>query len=501
MGDCAGRRDDHRSALPVALYRAEQTQALDACAIDQFGVAGITLMERAGSAAFAVLRQRWPNAQRIAVLCGGGNNGGDGFVVARLAHEQGLRVTLMLLAEPDRLQGEARQAWQRLPSGLTVVRQLERLTDHDVIVDALLGTGLQGEVREPWRGAIAAINAAGVPVLALDIPSGLHADTGGALGVAVRAEATISFIGLKQGLLTGAGPAYTGELFFDALAVPDGVYATQVPAAERIDYARVRCWFAPRSRVAHKGDHGHVLVIGGEQGMAGAARLAAEAAARSGAGLVSVATRSAHAAVISAQRPELMCRGVEQVEALAEMLARASVLVLGPGLGQSPWAESLWQAGLHSGRPLVLDADGLNLLAQQPQRDEHWVLTPHPGEAARLLGWTTAAVQADRFAAVVELQRRYGGCVVLKGAGTLIADGMGRVALCSAGNPGMASGGMGDVLSGIIGALLAQGFAPYAAACAGVVVHAEAADRGACTGERGLLASDLLAELRVLVNP
>lgn len=255
-----------------------------------------------------------------------------------------------------------------------------------------------------------------------------------------------------------------------------------------------------RARDAHKGDFGHVLVIGGQPGMSGAARLAGEAALRAGAGLVSVATHPEHASVLNSGRPELMCHAVANAETLKPLLERSTVLAVGPGLGQSEWARGLLVAVWDTDLPMIVDADALNLLAREPMRRDRWILTPHPGEAARLLGCSATEVQADRRTAVRALQARYGGVVVLKGAGTLIADGV-QCRVCTAGNPGMASGGMGDVLTGVIAGLCAQGMSLSSAAAAGVLVHALAADAAALRdGERGLLASDLLPELRRWVN-
>ncbi len=242
-------------------------------------------------------------------------------------------------------------------------------------------------------------------------------------------------------------------------------------------------------------------MIGGDHGFSGAARLAAEAAARSGAGLVSIATHPGHAEFLNVTRPELMCRGVANLQDLQPLLDRASVIALGPGLGQSEWSHLLYSAALGSGLPLVVDADGLNLLAGRPEHRTDWILTPHPGEAARLLQTTTRDIEVDRFRSVAELQRRHGGVAVLKGAGTLIHDGDGPIQVCRAGNPGMASGGMGDVLTGIIAGLVAQGLTPIDAARFGVQWHATAGDRAATqNGERGLLAGDLLDALAAVAN-
>jgi NAD(P)H-hydrate epimerase len=256
----------------------------------------------------------------------------------------------------------------------------------------------------------------------------------------------------------------------------------------------------PRPKNAHKGLFGHVLVVGGDYGFAGAARMAAEAAARVGAGLVSVATRPEHALLIPVARPELMARGIESPEALGPLLERAGVIAVGPGLGNSDWSAALFSRILETGAQLVVDADALNLLARDPLKRSDWILTPHPGEAARLLGCTSAEVQNDRFAAAAQLQQRYGGVCVLKGCGTVIATETQAPAVCSDGNPGMASGGLGDVLTGTIAGLLAQGLDLHAAALLGVCLHAAAGDRAARDGQRGLLAMDLMSWLRRLMN-
>ncbi len=496
------------SVLPYLLYTAAQTRELDRLAIEEHGLSANILMERAGEAAFSLLRECWPKARRIAVFCGTGNNGGDGFVVARLAHENGFEVSVFQVGEAGRIQGDALAAMQRLQgAGITPVAfEGQSLTGMEVIVDGLLGTGIHGEVSAEYRSAIEAINTAVAPVLALDLPSGLNADTGMACGVAVQAAQTVTFIGLKQGLLTGEAVQLCGRLHFSDLSVPRTIYTQQPPAARRLDHARLKVLLPPRPRHAHKGDAGHVLVIGGDYGMAGAARLAGEAALRAGAGLVSIATREAHAAALSGARPELMAHGVEQAAGLEQLAARATVIAIGPGLGQTDWGRSLLDYVLACGKPLVIDADALNLMAsgQVPEvmlRGAERILTPHPGEAARLLGEDCARVQADRFAAVAALREKYGSVCLLKGAGSLVATEEG-IGVCDAGNPGMASGGMGDVLTGILAALLAQGLDCAQAAQLGVCLHGEAADlavRG--IGERGLIATDLMPAIRRLANP
>ena len=307
----------------------------------------------------------------------------------------------------------------------------------------------------------------------------------------------------KIGLYTGDAPAYTGEIDFRPLGVKAQAYFDIPATAWRLDDSLLADAFAPRLRTSHKGDMGHVLVMGGAPGFGGAALLASQAAARMGAGKVSLATAPEHITASLVRCPEVMAHSVRGGAEAAELTAMADVVVVGPGLGQAAWGQAVLQSALKSDAPLVVDADGLNLLARQwPDiRRDNWILTPHPGEAARLLGCSVAEVQADRPAAAQALQRARGGVVVLKGAGSLIAGPTGLV-VCPYGNPGMASGGMGDVLSGMLGALMAQRGDVEFSAWLVTMVHALAADRAAQQeGERGLLASDLASYARKLINP
>ena len=492
---------------PLALYRARQSREMDRRAIDS-GIPGFELMCRAGEAAFAQLQRRWPQARRIEVFCGGGNNGGDGYVVAALAKQAGLAVRLWALS--NKLKGDAAQvAGMARDAGVDIEPwQGEPPEDGAVVVDALLGTGFSGALREDYAQAIAAINAAAAPVLAIDVPSGLSADTGMHGGDAVRASLTVSFIAWKCGLFTGMAPEHCGDLLLEDLALPGELYTAFPPAARRIDLdARLRDW-GPRPLASHKGYFGHVLVMGGDYGTAGAVMLAASAAARCGAGLTSCATHPEHLAAILAQRPEVMVHPLDDSPDLAALVAKASVLVIGPGLGQGSWGQALLAQALAADKPLVMDADALNLIASQAeayhlqcaaQPGRVRVMTPHPGEAARLLDCSVADLQADRFHACRELARRYQAVVLLKGAGTLIDDAQ-QCWVNEGGNPGMASGGMGDVLSGIIAALLAQGLSASDACCLGAAVHARAADRAAQRGQRGLLAMDVVEQLRGVIN-
>jgi ADP-dependent NAD(P)H-hydrate dehydratase / NAD(P)H-hydrate epimerase len=490
-------------ALPIPLYRATQVRELDRIAIADMGVSGVCLMERAGSAAFNLLQTKWPEARRIIVICGIGNNGGDGYVLARLAFLAGYDVTVLQLGDISKLKGDAKTVFDAMNEvGLSVqVFAEKKLTVVDVVVDALLGIGLDREVKGEWKQVIAAINRCACAILSLDIPSGLHADTGNIMGEAVCAHATISFIGLKQGLFTADGPGCCGEIYFDDLRVPAAIYKQIKSHITRLDYHIVAPNLTKRHRTAYKGDFGHVLCIGGDLGMMGAVRLAAEGALRVGAGKVSVATRSQHIAAVNIGRPELMCHGVEDEADLLPLLARVNVVAIGPGLGLSAWGQSLLHSLKNLDKPIVVDADGLNLLGEQPFRFKNSIITPHAGEAARLLQTEVVEIQHDRFAAVQSLQLRFGGVCILKGAGSLVADTKGNISVCTAGNPGLAVGGSGDVLTGVIAGLLAQGFNSVDAARLGVCLHGCAGDKAAKYGERGMLPSDLFDWLRSCANP
>jgi NAD(P)H-hydrate epimerase len=479
----------------TALFTTAQVRALDRAAIDG-GIPGIELMERAARAALEVLRRRWPHARSLAVACGPGNNGGDGFLLAALAREAGLQVAVV--AAGDHSSGDAAFARDRfLREGGQVSPADSPLPDAEVYVDALFGSGLNRAPSGDAARLIAALNAQSKPVLALDVPSGLDADTGVAFDPCVRAAATACFVGWKRGLFTAQGPDKCGARSLATLGISSGLFADEAPDAMLLTPQAL----PPRPRDSHKGRYGHVLAIGGDLGAGGAVRMSGEAALRIGAGLVSIATREANVAAILAARPELMPHGVHVPRNLEPLLGRASVIALGPGLGKEDWGRGLWQAALDAGKPTVLDADGLNLLAELPRAlPGRIVLTPHPGEASRLLGCSTGEVQADRFAAVRTLAEKHRAVVVLKGEGSLVAGPDGRVALCRWGNPGMASGGTGDVLTGVVAGLLAQGLGAWEAACLGVGLHARAGDLAARAGERGLLATDLFPYLRALVN-
>lgn len=485
------------------LYSAAHVRELERRADENHGISGAELMARAGAATFRVLRARFPRAKRIAVVCGGGNNGGDGYIVAQLAKKAGLDPIAFAFGGTTRASTDATSARAGAEKAGVAVKPFaaEGLHDADLVVDALFGTGVDRPLRDEYRAVVDAINAHRKSVLAIDVPSGLHADTGAVMGAAVRATVTVSFVGLKAGLFTGAGREHAGEILFDDLDVLPAAYESLVPIARRLNERTLSGLLPRRARDAHKGSFGHVVVVGGAPGMSGAARLCGEAAYRSGSGLVTLATHPTHAAVVGAERPELLVRSVRAAKDLKPFVTPSTVIALGPGLARDSWAKAMYRAAVAAKRPMVIDADALNLLAASPMKRSDWVLTPHPGEAARLLKTTTAELQQNRPAAVRALVRRYGGVCVLKGSGTLIgASGEDSLWLCDRGNPGMASGGMGDVLTGVIAALLVQGLSPLDAARLGVWAHAVAGDAAARTGELGMLASDLFDPLRHELN-
>lgn len=493
------------------LYTAEQVRRLDQYAIEHLGIPGMTLMERAGASAFGAAREAFPDARRILVFCGGGNNGGDGYVVARLAREAGLAVTVCALKAPDALQGDAAAAARRWldARGTVCDWPAGERGDHDLLFDALLGTGLDREPAGVYGEAVDWMNASACPVFAIDIPSGLNADTGVAMGRAVRAELTATFIGAKRGLFTADGPDYAGDVRFFDLDTPDEVRDSQPDSGILIHENNTLPMLPARRRNSHKGSYGWLLVVGSEAGMSGAIRLCGEAALRSGAGKVTLATKPEHASLVNVGCPELMVRGAGSADDIEDLLAGTDVIVTGTGLGRTGWSEAMFRACMKAGKPLVLDADGLNELARlrgSLADDElpldNWVLTPHPAEAGRLLGCSAREVQQDRFAAALEIASRYRAVVVLKGCGTVVAAPDSTYAVCPLGNPGMATAGSGDVLAGVIGAMACQGLGARDAAVTGVVAHAAAGDLAAgLLGERGMIASDITGQLPFALNP
>lgn len=461
------------------------------------------LMRRAGQAAWRHVREHWPQAQRLLVVCGPGNNGGDGYVLARQALMAGRQVRVV------RLDAHAPRSDLALRASLDFEQAQGRvfafdgqLPEADLIIDALFGIGLTRAPDAPSAALIAAMNTHGAPVFSLDVPSGVDADRGHRPGDAVRATRTLEFLATKPGLRTGVAVGHVGAIALATLDIPESIVDEATVAGELIAPAALANWLRPRDRNTHKGANGRVLCMGGDHGSGGALLLCAEAALRCGAGLVDAATRERHVAALLARLPEALAH-VPGDEGSELAFDRADVVAVGPGLGQGSWGRGLFTHALAAGKPLVLDADALNLLATASHAlPGDAVITPHPGEAARLLGCDIPDVQQDRIAAARRLAQRFGCTVVLKGAGSVVAASDHLPRIVAAGNPGMAVGGMGDVLTGAIAALRAQGLLAYQAASAGALLHAAAGDAAAAAGgERGLLPSDLMPWLRRLSNP
>lgn len=482
-------------AVPRAAYRVEEVREIDRILIEERGIPGLTLMKRAAEASEHLLLDLWPDTRTVRVYCGSGNNAADGYIVAGLLAERRIEVEVVQVGDTTKLGADGQSALafcQRTTA--RIIDQGAQTSVPDVMVDALLGTGFRGSLRDEYRVAIEEINHSGLPVLSIDIPSGVNLSLS-KVETAVVATATVSYIALKQGLLTGEALNYVGQHFFAPLADSFDI-AKKMPSVPLLSLPELRQALPARVKDAHKFRFGHVLVIGGGQGMGGASLMTALAAMRAGAGLVSLGTHPEHSAQLVGLHPEIMIRGVSDSSALAPLLESASAIAIGPGLSTTEWGQEMLAAALATDLPMVVDADGLNLLAGKGVQRDNWILTPHPGEAKRLL----ADEITDRFEAANNLQAKYGGVAVLKGAGTLIASSD-QTSLCPYGNPGMSTAGMGDVLCGVIAGVLGQCQDLELAAKLGVVLHSAAADALVEKfGERGLLATDLIPEVRRLVN-
>lgn len=478
-------------ATPI--YRTEDIRRIESAAFAMNP--SPSLMARAGLAAAELARTLMGERSRALVFAGPGNNGGDAFVLARHLREWWLDATVVFPGTPDRLPTDAREAFERWrEAGGTTLPDWPADLDADLLVDGLFGIGLERDLAGPWAALAARMNAAPAPALALDVPSGLHADSGRVLGTAIRAQHTVTFIALKPGLLTLDGPDHVGTIH----VAPIGLDAAAIvpPSGSVISDDVVRRALPPRPRNSHKGHYGSVAVVGGAAGMAGAALLAGRAALHVGAGRVHVGMLAPDALVVDTNQPELMLRSGHDVV----NLQGASVLVMGPGLGQSHQAAAMLELAVERDVPLVLDADALNLVAMERARQASvkgrvapTIVTPHPAEAARLLQTTTASVQADRVTAALRIALELNAWVVLKGAGSVCAGPDGSWHVNTSGNPGMAAAGMGDVLSGIVGALLAQDASPRDALLAAVRLHGLAGDHVAAQvgGPLGLTASEV----------
>lgn len=487
--------------LPKYAYSGNEVKKNEAIVAQKEKVSMYQLMELAGQSSFSLANKLWPKARSILIVCGRGNNAGDGFVMARIALQRGMHVYLHILTALDDYTGDARKACEKFmqAGGCTVKFNDIDLAKVDYIVDAMLGTGLIGDVRENYALVCKLINQLPQPVLSLDIPTGLDADTGQVHGCVIDADITICFIAVKQGMLTGYAKNHCGEIYLAKINIGKQ-FNHFVRSKSLINGPHFLNSLTARKPCAHKGDIGFVVHVAGNDGYPGAARLSCEAALRSGAGLVGLICHPVNHMAVCATRPEIMLLNEQSIlSGNLGRVAQANIVVLGPGLGRDQWAQKLFRATINLDKPIIIDADGLNLLSQQPTYKEDWVLTPHVKEAARLLKCQVSDIERNRFEAVRDIANTYGGICVLKGAGTLISNGD-KVVINLTGNSGMASGGMGDVLSGIIASLSLQTDDLFMAACHAVYLHGKAGDLASQEGKVGLLASDLFPYIRTLVN-
>jgi hydroxyethylthiazole kinase-like uncharacterized protein yjeF len=488
-------------ALPI--YLTEDIRRIEECAAEQDTPP--ELMERAGLAAAELARERFLDGGRsVLVIAGPGNNGGDGFVLARHLKQWWYQVCVVFTGDRSKLSADAAAAYDAwLAAGGQIDTEVPRNARFDLVVDALFGIGLERDITGRYAQLIETINGQPQPVLSLDIPSGLHADSGRVLGCCVRATSTVTFIAFKPGLLTLDGPDYAGDVRVSDLGLE---VDTLLPARGRvIDRAILAEALRPRPRNSHKGTYGNVIVIGGAFGMTGAALLAGRAALKLGAGRVYLGLLGADAPRLDPGQPELMLRNATDVLDMDHQ----ACMVVGPGMGQSDDARAALRHALAREIPIVLDADALNLLGADAElqqmcgrRTAPTLLTPHPAEAARLLQSSTSTVQRNRVAAALQLADRYRACVALKGVGTVCGHPSGEWHINTSGNPGLASAGMGDVLSGLLGALLAQGTVAPTAMLAGVYLHGAAADSllEVQGGPVGMTGTEVMDAARSILN-
>ena len=503
------------------LVTAQTMRELDRAAIGDYGIPGAVLMENAGAGAVRAILEKWPSIRRVAIVSGSGNNGGDGYVIARHLINRGVEAVTFLMADREKIRGDARinlDVLARMNAPLASVKSekdLERLraglSAYDLIVDAVFGTGLAKELTGIHAKCVEVLNSANLPICAVDIPSGLCSDTGRPLGCATRADLTCTYGLRKIGQVIYPGAEYVGKLVLVDIGLPRDMVERLAGQNRLLSASYVRGLLPSRKPDAHKGDFGHLLVVAASPGKTGAAAMCAEAAVRSGAGLVTVAVPASLNAILEVKITEAMTlpiadggSGYIASEAWRDMdgaVKRATALAIGPGIAtELGTKEFFFELIAKTKTPMVIDADGLNILATKPtalkKSGARTVLTPHPGEMARLLGISNAEVQADRIGAARMLAEKTGATVLLKGARTIVAAPDGVIAVNPTGNAGMASGGTGDVLTGIIGALLAQGLKPFDAACAGAWIHGRAGDIAALDiGEISLKAGDLIDAL------
>ena len=511
----------------MKIVTAHTMQALDRQAIDEHNIPGLQLMENAGRCCVDILVAQYGKQEdnRAVIMAGKGNNGGDGYVIARMLTLKGWNVKVYVLTDREQITGDAAVNLEKLPETMnsfcTCEGQLsalhkEEIIQADVIVDALLGTGLSSNVSGIYLEAIHLINESAKPVLSVDIPSGIHGTTGRVMGEAVRADSTVTFAFAKLGHILYPGAEYTGKLIVADIGIP-ATLMDLAPGYDLLTVGTVHSLLRPRARTAHKGDFGHCLIIAGSSGKTGAAALSANSAVRAGSGLVTLGVAESLHSILEMKTTEAMTVGLPDSEtghlsssafpAIEKLLAGKDAVALGPGLDRRPGTVSLVQTLIETiAAPLVIDADGLNAVSENisvllRKKSENVILTPHPGEMGRLLGASIPDVEAVRISVAQEFANKYSVYLILKGARTIIASPSGMTAINTSGNPGMATGGMGDVLTGILVSLLGQGYSAWDACRIGVFIHGYAADLVAeDKGEIGIRASDVQEKLPYACN-
>ncbi len=484
-------------SLASHLYSSAQVRDFDKRVIADFGFTGTGLMHSAGTRAFEIIVKYYNNLKPWVILCGSGNNGGDGYVVAECARAAGIEVRVIQSAMPKTEDAIYFCNQFLANNGNVLFQNLQGLNNSGLIIDALFGTGLNRAPTGFSAELIELANKCPCPLVALDLPSGLNSDTGFAYDPCIDARMSITFIAKKLGMHTAVGKNKCGYIIYEGLDLPLELFTGTKPMASFIPQPN----FPHRKPDSHKGQYGDVVIAGGDNGMLGATLLAGRAALRSGSGLVTVLSTEQHLDSPALHCPELMSQCMENKSNFEALCKRCDVIALGPGLGQSPWSLKLFEGLKESPGPLVVDADGLNHLAKTPFKRENWILTPHPGEAASLLNCDIKDIQKDRLGAVQKICEQYGGVCVLKGAGTLVASESGDVYVSDGGNPGMATAGMGDVLTGIIASLVGQGMSNLDAAMSGVWLHSKCGDNVATIlGMRALMAGDVIDELPAVLK-
>jgi len=493
--------------IPSEIYPSSVVRDIDNYAIYNMEISTYDLMLEAGKTIHRFIHEYFPSIKKIVLFCGVGNNGGDGFVLARLLMESGLNVIVVKIEPINGYPEAAEKALSLyLRSGghvLTFEGDVDFLAklNADLYIDAILGLGVSRSVTGLYLEAINYLNSLDSPILSIDIPSGLNSDTGMPMKTAVRADITLVLVALKQGLFLGSAADYVGKIFFESLNITKKVYDNFKPSLKMMDASILPAILPKRLASSHKGSHGTLLIVGGDENMGGAVSLAAESALRSGIGMVKIATHPKNRDFILRKIPEVLCYGIVKRKQLEPLLGGINAIVLGPGLGKSIWSKELYDIAINSNIPLVVDADALSFLSKAKQKRNNWILTPHPGEAGMLLDTNSESIQSDRVNSISRISKNYGGVVVLKGHNTLVMKDKDKFPkVCRYGNPGMATAGMGDLLAGMIGSFLAQKISLTDASLAGVMIHALAGDSASKEGEKGMIPSDLIPYIRKLVD-